>query len=332
MAKFNEGFSNIKVKLLNSQQDFDILAKNVYTFGRFSHDYINGLDEIYCNDKLDCEKYINKVICGMTLPKFAMQGWRINFQIEGISRICLAQITRDSAIFASQGGGVFPLTQEFNIPLSLTKHEDIMELLRDAQYLLEEAYIKAAEKEIPALEARYIGLHCQTINLTASYIPSDFVRSCFSRTSSNFCDECNYVYRLMYKEIVNAIKHTCDAQSKKLLNWLFEESKCINDGEYLRESLYNSDFTVEATEKQKKKYKRSAINDWRKSGWVDELKRMYYTGDGYLTDKERKIIEGWIYGNKELLTSYDNTSSDVLVNAIKKTDYYKEHMKNAERF
>lgn len=318
MAKFHNGYENIKVELI----DFvgNDLAKKVYEFGRISNDYNYSLIEKYEENHEDCVKLINKIIEGTTLPKFALMGTRLNFRIENISRICLAQLTRDSAIFASAGGGIFPLTQDFNIPMSIYSDEEIMDKLRKAQEILEEAYIIACNKEIPAMEARYLGLHAQTINLTASYTPSDFVRSCYSRTSSNFCDECNYVYRLMYRELVNSIKEVTDKNSIKLYEWLFPEIKCINDGFYERERLYNSDFTA-------KDYipKLPALNDWRKSGWKSELERMMEKDSNYLTEKEKKMIQSWKNLNEEdLFTTYDSNAPDVLKNMIKNMDYYCE--------
>lgn len=325
--RFHEGYKDIKVTLLDwPGVNF---AKKVYEFGRLSHDYNEILPEKYDSDNPACKKLIQKIIDGKTLPKFAMQGVRINFRIEGISRICLAQLTRDSAIFASQGGGVHALTQDFNIPLSVYEHKDVMELVEKAQYLLEEAYIKLAEYEVPALEARYIGLHSQTISLTASYTPADFVRSCFSRTSSNFCDECNLIYRLMYRELRDAFVNNAeyDWNSYNLYKWLFSEDKCINDKFYDRERLYNSDFTAVGL-----KYTPDlpAINDWRKSCWKKELERMYKDNTGYLTSKEKQLISKWISFEEEdveLPTTYSNSEPDVLCNQIKETDYYKEHRK-----
>ena len=318
--KINAGYENIKVKLIDwAGNDF---ARQVYTFGRLSHDFIDGLPEEYDEHNPDCIKLIDKIIAGTTLPKYALQGTRINFAIHDISRICLAQITRDPAFFASASTGVFPLSQEFNIPLSVYNNKSIMDKLIQAQQLLEEAYIEACEAEIPSIEARYIGLHCQVISLSASFVPSDFVRACYSRTSSNFCDECNYVYRLMYNELRKAIDTLTDEQSIKLWKWLLPESKCINDKLYTRERLFNSDFTYtdEAFE-----LKTKALNDWRKSGWKLELERMYNNKPELLTEQEKATILRWELDeihNQELKTTYDNTQKDVLVNAIKQTDYY----------
>lgn len=318
--KFNNGYNNIKVELKDWAGND--LARQVYNFGRLSHDFIDTLPEQYDSSNPECTKLIDKIIEGTTLPKFALQGHRINFAIYKISRICLAQITRDPAFFASASTGVFPLTQEFNMPMSIMKDKSLMSKIEKAQQILEDAYIEACEKEIPSIEARYIGLHSQVISLTASYVPSDFVKACYSRTSSNFCDECNYVYRLMYHELRKAIDNLTELNSIKLWNWLIKESKCIYDGIYARERLFNSDFTYDKTYKPTKK----ALNDWRRSGWKLELERMLKEQPYLLTEKEKAAISQWQKDEKEgiLPTTYDGNERDVLVNAIKEMEYYKK--------
>lgn len=323
MATYHKGFKDIEVRLINC--DGNDLAKHVYEFGRLSHDYNEVLPEHYDEHDENCTKLIDKIIAGTTLPKYAMQGHRLDFEIKGISRICLAQLTRDHAIFASQGGGVYPLTEDFNIPLSIYYNPEVMELLKKGQYYLELAYQAAAEAEIPALEARYIGLHCQTISLTASYLPTDFTRSCYSRTSSNFCDECNYIYRKMYAAVKAMISKLTDENSIKLWNWLVNERNCMNDGLYTRERLYNSDFTTLGEPNDK--ITTIAINDWRKSGWKLELERMYNEEPELLTKHEQDLIVEWIFAEvtgKTLKTTYSSDNPESLCNAIKKMPYYKE--------
>ena len=85
MANINEGYKNIKVRILSwPGNDF---AKNVYEFGRLSNDFNYVLTEKYEEDHEDCVKLIDKIVNGTTLPKFALNN-RIQFEISDISRIC----------------------------------------------------------------------------------------------------------------------------------------------------------------------------------------------------------------------------------------------------
>lgn len=319
--KINKGYSNIKVELKNWEGNN--LAKRVYDFGRLSHDYIDSLPEVYNENNPDCIKLIDKIISGKTLPKFALQGHGIELVVYNMSRICLAQLTRDPGFFASASTGVFPLTQEFNFPLSFWKVPGVIEKITEAQKILESAYIDLCEAEIPSIEARYCGLHPQVISCTCRYTPADFAKACYSRTSSNFCDECNYVYRLMFHELRIAIDELTDKNSIKLWNWLITEEKCINDSFYNRERLYNSDFTSLVYTGYTPDV--PALNDWRNSGWKLQLEQMLNDTPWLLTMREKSTINKWLeYEQRgiKLPTTYDGTQRDVLKNAIKETDYY----------
>lgn len=316
MATFNEGYKNIKVKLINWRGDK--LAQQAYQFGRFGSDAY----KIPARWSVESENnFVDELLNGTTFPKYVFERNTVDFEIEGISRICLAQLTRDNAIFCSESHGLRPLSQEFNIPLSITKYPDIMDKVKEAQKLLEQAYVACCEREVPYPESRYICLHSQTISLTASFTAASFVRSCYSRTNNSFCDELNYVYRMMYRCLDRAIDSLQDENSKKIWRWLIDEKKCIDDNYYKRTNVFNSDFLPSEITGEEK----PAQNDWRKSGWKMELERIEDDDPDLLTIKELKEIYRWkTYADELLPTSYDETVPRVAKNAIKNMPYYKE--------
>lgn len=320
MAKFNNGYRNIKVKLLNFEGNS--LAKRLYMFGRFGSDHFKfPAKENEFGYEEDLSKFVDELLSGKTFPKMAFEGNRIDFQIEGISRICLAQLTRDAAIFCSESHGLRPLSQEFNIPLNIYYDESIMKKVVKAEKLLEEAYIEACEKEIPYPESRYICLHSQTISLCASYTPSSFSRACYSRTNNSFCDELNYVYRKMFFELYTEIEKLCNEQSKRIWRWLINEKKCIDDNYYTRTNVFNSDFNWDKNRIPEV----PAQNDWRKSCWKIELERIYEHEPWLLTENEADLIAEWIRleeQGKELPTSYNKENKRIACNAIKEMEYY----------
>lgn len=318
MAIFNKGYENIKVKLLNF--DAETFAKKCYQFGRFGSDSYKFPQELYDEKSFDAKNFVDELIGGTTFPKYAFCGTRLDFSIEGISRICLAQLTRDPAIFCSESHGLRPLSQEFNIPLNIINDDEIMDKVIAAQKLLEQAYVLACEKEIPYPESRYICLHSQTISVSASFMPIDFVKSCYSRTNNSFCDELNYVYRKMYFCIVDKIRNVQDENSNKLLRWLFNEKKCINDSYYTRTNVFNGDFLPS---KHDVPVDRPAQNDWRRSCWREELMNISINEPYLLTIKEKSEIEKWYFRHDSLLpTTYDPDSPRVAKNAIKTMEYY----------
>lgn len=320
MATFNEGYKNISVELINF--DGEEFARKCYEFGVFGRDSYKLPSPYYNECSNESEKFIEELEQGLTFPKFAMNS-RVEFAIRGISRICLAQLTRDSAIFCSESHGLRPLSQEFNIPLNLYRDESIMSKVKKAQELLESAYIEACEKEYPYPETRYICLHSQTISLTASYTLSDFVRSCYSRTNNSFCDELNYVYRKMYYELMRRVRQLTNPDSKRIYNWLLQEKKCIDDNYYKRTNVFNGDFSP--NESQGYTAKAAAQNDWRKSCWKLELERIVMHEPELLTAKEYREIYQWCFTNNyDLPTTYDPDNERVAKNAIKTMPYYKE--------
>ena len=281
--------------------------------------------KVYSEQSPDVERFVEELIEGTTFPKFAMN-CRVNFSIEGISRICLAQLTRDSAFFCSESHGLRPLSQEFNIPLNIYNDESIMNKVRKAQELIEEAYIEACEKEYPYPETRYICLHSQTISLTASYTLADFARACYSRTNNSFCDELNYVYRKMFYALSKAISRLTDSQSRDIYKWLINEKKCIDDNYYKRTNVFNSDFSP--AQSLGRPCFKPAQNDWRKSCWKMELERIFLEEPHLLTARERSEIEDWMQKkDKFLKTTYDDKEERVAKNAIKKMPYYKSKEK-----
>lgn len=322
MAIYHKGYKDIKVRLISWTGER--LAKECYEFGVYGSDHFNFPKKMYDKNSDDAISFTNELLSGTTFPKYAMLGTRINFSVEGISRICLAQLTRDNAYFCSESHGLRPLSQEFNIPLNLYNDESIMNKVKKAQDLLEQAYIEACEKELPYPETRYICLHSQTISLTASYTPADFARACYSRTNNSFCDELNYVYRKMYYELVKEIEKLTDNNSKQIWKWLINEKKCIDDNYYTRTNVFNGDFAPSLA--KEKDCGLPAQNDWRKSCWKQELERILLEEPYLLTEKEQNEISSWMYNEnngESLPTTYDVNSPRVAKNAIKTTEYYK---------
>lgn len=321
----HKGYKDVKVKLISFDED---IAKNCYDFGKFGDDGYRPLPTLYNKKDEKCFSFIKDIVDGKTFPKYAFEGTRINFEIQGISRICLAQLTRDPAIFCSESHGLRPVSQDLNIPLNIANDPDIMEPFIKAQKLLEEAYIIACEKELPYPETRYLMPHAQTISVTCSFTPANFAKACFSRTNNSFCDELNYVYRKMFYVLKQKIQNLSDLNSFRIWNWLINVEKCIDDSFYKRTNVFNGDFIPRIAKITK--VNRPAQNDWRKSGWKLELERMYNEEPWLLTGNELAEILNWLLDERtgEILPStYNGNEERVAKNAIKTMSYYDRSIK-----
>lgn len=319
MAHYHNGYDDIKVKLLNFAGND--LGRQCVMFGNLGEFY-EGID-VYDPEDPRCIKIVDEIISGKTFPKYAFEGHTVSFQIEGISRICLAQLTRERGFFCSASGDVRPLTQDFIIPKAIYQNKEWMEKIDKAQKLLEEVYIDMCEAEIPYMESRYIGLHAQTISICYNAPVFNFMRSCNSRTENNFADEINYIYRLMRNELENAIiDNVTDPLSVKLWYWLLQMSD--NKKAYTRDHTYNNDFERFPTP-EGYDFGECAHNDWRKSSWKIELEQIYKNKPELLFPGEKEMILKWMAeenAGQELSTTYDENSPLVAKNRIKTTDYY----------
>lgn len=321
MGKFHNGYDDISVKLLNFVGND--LARQTVMFGNLGEFY-EGVNE-YSEDNEECQKIVNEIITGKTFPKYALEGHNIAFQINNISRICLAQLTRERGFFCSASGDVRPLTQDFITPKAIFNNKEWMVELNDIEDKIERLYIKMCEAGIPYMESRYFGFHAQTISICYNTAYSNWARSCNSRTENNFADEINYIYRLMLFELKKAIKsQVTDKLSLKLWNWLlsFTDKKSW----YKRDHTYNNDFDRFATPEDYK-FSEPAHNDWRKSSWKLELEKMYYEKPELLFNGEKEMIERWLKlekEDKELPSTYDKNFKKVAEQAIKDTYYYKK--------
>lgn len=319
--KLNNGYEHISVQLQNFTGND--LARQVVMFANVS-EYHTGITE-YSEDDEYCKFIVDEVINGKTFPKYLYEGHRITFQINNISRICLAQITREQAMFCSSSSGVAPLTQDLIIPTNIYCNDKWLNKIKQIQKDIEELYIELLENDIPFMDARYIGMHAQTISLCYSQPAILFTRSCNSRTENNFADEINYVYRLMYHELKHAIDTTVtDKLSKKL--WYYLLSFCDKKSFHCRDNNYNNDFERYQTPKMYA-FEEPAHNDWRKSAWKLELEKMYKLQPHLLFDGEKEMIEKWINlekEGKELYSTYDPYFEKSTRKSIKNVDYYEK--------
>ena len=320
MAKYHRGYEDINVRLLNFVGED--LGRQCVMFGNIGEFY-EGIDQ-YNPEDPRCIKIVDEIINGKTFPKYAFEGTSVSFQINNISRICLAQLTRERGFFCSASGDVRPLTQDFVIPAVIYDNKKWMEKIDKAQKILEEVYIEMCEAEVPYMESRYIGLHSQTISICYNAPIFNFMRSCNSRTENNFADEINYIYRLMLLELKKEVEKIKDPLSKKLWNWLLTFAD--NKKAYTRDHTYNNDFERFSLPEDYVQDE-CAHNDWRKSSWKLELEKIYKEKPELLFPGEKEMIERWMAIEKENLplpTTYDSESPLVAKNRIKTVDYYKK--------
>lgn len=319
--KFNNGFENIKVELISCVGDD--LARQVCCFGQGAEFY-EGFNTVkdYSPDNPKCYQIVKDIINGDTFPKYALDGHKVTFSIKGISRICLAQLTREGTsdtgtFFCSESSGTRPLTQEQIIPMNIYKNKNWMQRWTKINEQMESLYCDMLDAGIPFMDARYLMPHNQTINICYTASMRSFINSCNKRLDHCIADEINYIYRLMIRELWNVSYRCKDDLSKELWQWLLHK---IGIKTYSKNATYRNDFNLYDAPYDLP----LAHNDWRKSQWRLELERMYANNSDLLTYREKTMIEQWVTADK-LTANYDPNASFTPESSVKKMDYYKEH-------
>lgn len=326
MAKFNNGFENISVELINFAGND--LAKRVCTFGQHAEFYtgLKSVDE-YDEDNEFCKQIVDEIVTGVTFPKYALQGHSVTFSIRGISRVCLAQFTREGTndtgtFFCSASSGTRPLTQEQIIPMNIYKNKNWMERYDKINKDLEKLYCDMLEDGIPFMDARYIMPHAQTIDICYTASMQSFIGSCKKRLDHSIADEINYLYRLMKFELIKKINETVtDKLSKKLWQWLLNMADVKN---YSSNLTYRNDF-ARFPLPENVKFEENAHNDWRKSQWKLELERMFKERPELLEINELDMVNNWMCMEKlgrKLKATYDENDKFTPQQSVKEMDYY----------
>ncbi len=329
MATFRNGFENIRCELLTPKAVFETFAKNVWDFGKHGEFY-TGRDKAYDANDSEVQSFVDDIIRGRTFGKFCFEGIKLSFKIHNISRICLAQLTREKGFFCSESGDVKPLTQELIIPKAIYKNKKWLNEYETIISQLEALYVDICESGISYMDSRYIMPHCQTISL--SYC-SDFMswcRSCNSRTENNFADEINLIFRQMLRDVRAMADTLTDDNSKKLILWMLKF--CDMKGPYTRDETYNNDFK-RFPDKADYTFPTSAHNDWRNSSWKLELENILKNSPELLLPGEKEMIESWLLLEKEgktLPATYVKGAWWNLSEQIKKMPYYEKAKSNVE--
>ncbi len=329
MATLRNGFENISCELITPPEVLNSLAKNAWDFGKHGEFY-TGRTKAYDPDDPEVVDFISDIINGRTFPKFCFEGIKLSFKINNISRVCLAQLTREKGFFCSESGDVKPLTQDLIIPKAIYQNEEWRKRYDTIMRELEDLYVDIAEAGISYMDSRYIMPHCQTISLSYCSNFIDWCKSCNSRTENNFADEINYIYRLMmYKLKITAIGLQ-DDNSKRLIKWMLEF--CDKKGPYTRDETYCNDFK-RFPDKPGYTPPTSAHNDWRKSSWKLELEQLYNERPFLLLPGEAEMISNWLEleaQGKELPTSYVEGAWWNLKERIKDMPYYRKGDKDGQ--
>lgn len=294
----SNGYEDISVEVIDYNQDIARHAWNCYrmTWNDLQNKEYNEEDP----DVIEC---LQNIMLMRALPMPREQAL-MTFRINNISRVCLAQITRQrKAAFNVESQMPRPVNHNVIMPLNVALDPELANEARELIQKSQELYDKMIGKGIPPQDARYLLMHGQTTSLVYVVDVNQFISSFGFRCENNLSDEINLVYRLCKHAILERIDKDYNEHKIDSLTHLFYHNiispadatgarqrvgqNCdrVFGNSFKRYPDANADVTF-ATD--------HCDYDYAKSAWYQELIRLYHSHPELLFPDEKEMIEEWL--------------------------------------
>lgn len=303
MSNYSKGYEDISVEVIDYNTNIAEHAWNCY---RMTWKHLQNID--YSPDKVAVRECLDNIIKMRALPMPREQAL-MTFRINGISRVCLAQITRQrKAAFNVESQMPQPVEHNVIIPLNIYENKKFSSRAKKLIENSQKLYNDMIKDGIPPQDARYLLMHGQTTSLVYVVDVNTFVSSFGFRCENNLSDEINLVYRLCKQEILSTINDDYNAGIIDALTYKFylniiapadaagANKKVGQNYDYVFGNSFKRypDANEEITEITK-----HCDYDFTKSAWYLELQRLQKESPELLFDNEYEMIEGWKHGNKK---------------------------------
>ena len=225
---------------------------------------------------------------------------------KGSSRVNLAQLTRHRGwIFNSESQMPQPVNHNVIIPLNIVNspfYERAKKLIEDSQKLYDDMTKGNENKEttnIPYQDARYLLIHGQTADISASFTLPQLVNAVGMRFENNTHDEINYTFRLLVKELRKVIEEDkeMDSLDKLIYNTLLNNCDVFGANRKVgtcHDAMFGNSFKrFNDADAYVTKTTENCLFDYKKLAWYDELKRIYKEEPELLLPGEVEMIESW---------------------------------------
>lgn len=300
MSKYQNGYKGIDVELINYSKHpakviWDMLKQTWISLHDVEYDEESPIVKEFITDSLN--KRLNPV------PQETIM---IQAVFKNISRVNLAQLTRHRGwMFNSESQMPQHVNHNVMIPLSIVNseyYERALKLIEDSQKLYDDMTNGNENKEttnIPYQDARYLLIHGQTSDISASFSLPQLISAIGQRFDNNTHDEINYTFRILLKRLKEAISidNELDKLDKYIYNYMLDNADCFgakNEVSLCCDAMFGNsfkrykdanEFVTKATE--------NCLFDYKKLAWYQELKRMYNEEPELLLPGEKEMIESW---------------------------------------
>ena len=300
MNGIQNGYKGIEVEIISYTKHpakiiWDMLKQTWISLHDVDYDPSNETVKEFINDSLS--KRLNPV------PQETIL---IQAIFKGISRVNLAQLTRHRGwLFNSESQMPQPVNHNVIIPLNIVNspfYERAKKLIEDSQKLYDDMTKGNENKEstnIPYQDARYLLIHGQTADISASFTLPQLVNAVGMRFENNTHDEINYTFRLLVKELRKAIEEDkeMDSLDKLIYNTLLNNCDVFGANRKVgtcHDAMFGNSFKrFNDADNYVTKTTENCLFDYKKLAWYDELKRIYKEEPELLLPGEAEMIENW---------------------------------------
>lgn len=301
LENISKGYENISVEVIDYNMNITKHAWDCYKMTW------NDLQDIeYDPDNHHVKEAVRNIMLFRALPMPREQAI-MTFKVNNISRVCLAQITRQrKAAFNVESQMPRPIRHNVIMPLNVI-NMGFEERAKQLIELSQELYDDMIDAGMPPQDARYLTMHSQTTSLAYVVNVNDFVAAFSFRTENNLSDEINLVYRLAKNAILERVRKDYQDGKIDLLTYNFY-SKIImpadaagaarNVGQNYDAVFGNSFKRFPDANDEVTNITETCDYDYTKSAWYLELIKLYKERPHLLFPYEDEMIKKWLEENE----------------------------------
>lgn len=294
MNNISKGYEDINVSVVDYNTS---IAEHIWNCNKMTWKKLQNIT-YDCNNS-DIEKMILNVAMGKALP-MAREQAILTFRLNNISRVCLAQITRQfESRFNIESQMPEPVNHNVILPLNIANDANLskkaIKLIKQSQ----ELYNELIEKGFPPQDCRYLLMHGQTTSGVYVVNINKFVSSFAMRCENNLSDEINLVYRLCLNAFKNKLAYDyynnlIDKLTYKFYLIMLKNADCMGAkqrvGKNIDKVFGNSFKRYNDANEEVTAITEICDYDYTKSAWYQELKRL---PDYLLFEGEKEMIKKW---------------------------------------
>lgn len=301
LENISKGYENISVEVIDYNMN---IAKHAWDCYKMTWNDLQDIE--YDPNNHHVKEAVRNIMLFRALPMPREQAI-MTFKVNNISRVCLAQITRQrKAAFNVESQMPRPIRHNVIMPLNVIDM-GFEERAKQLIELSQELYDDMIDAGMPPQDARYLTMHSQTTSLAYVVNVNDFVAAFSFRTENNLSDEINLVYRLAKNAILERVRKDYQDGKIDLLTYDFY-SKIImpadaagaarNVGQNYDAVFGNSFKRFPDANEEVTNITETCDYDYTKSAWYLELIKLYKERPHLLFPYEDKMIESWLEENE----------------------------------